>query len=92
MDFEGGQLSSDGGVALLAELERQRGIVGGFAACFVDHRDPTSTEHEVGVLVAQRVFGLALGYEDLNDHEQLRADPLLAAAVGLADPAGASRR
>jgi hypothetical protein len=92
VDFEGGQLSSDGGVPLLAELERQRRIVERFAACFVDHREPASTEHEVGALVGQRVFGLALGYEDLNDHEQLRSDPLLAAAVGLADPAGASRR
>ena len=92
VDFEGGQLSSDGGVALVAELERQQGIVRRFAACFVDHREPASTEHAVGTLVAQRVFGLVLGYEDLNDHEQLRGDPLLAAAVGLADPTGGARR
>jgi len=92
VDFEGGQLSSDGGVALVAELERQQGIVRRFAACFVAHREPASTEHAVGTLVAQRVFGLVLGYEDLNDHEQLRGDPLLAAAVGLADPTGGARR
>ena len=92
VDFAGGQLSSDGGVVLVAELERRQGIVRRFAACFVDYRDPAWTEHEVGTLVAQRVLGLVLGYEDLNDHEQLRGDPLLAAAVGLGDPTGGARR
>lgn len=92
MDFRGGRLSSDGGLPLLAELEQQRGIVRRFARCFRDHRDPDSVEHSVEALIGQRVFGLALGYEDLNDHEELRRDPLLAASVGLADPAGTHRR
>jgi len=92
VDFEGGQISSDGGVLLLAELERRLGILRRFAECFVDHRDAASIEHELAALVSQRVLGVVLGYEDLNDHEQLRADPLLAAAVGVADPVGATRR
>lgn len=92
VDFEGGQISSDGGVLLLAELERQRGILRRFVGCFTDYRDPVAIEHELSTLVSQRVLGLALGYEDLNDHEQLRADPLLAAAVGVADPVGGARR
>src|SRR5690606_24040588 len=76
LDFAGGLLSSDGGSLLLAETERRRRILSRLAECFVDHRDPELVEHEVRSLVSQRVFGLALGYEDINDHEQLRADPL----------------
>ena len=90
--FDGGALTSDGGAVLLGEVERATGIVRQFAACFTDHRDPARIEHPVAQLVAQRVFGLALGYEDLNDHDQLRADPLLAVLVGSADPAGQARR
>jgi len=89
--FDGGRLSSDGGGLLLREVEAQRGIVRQFAACFTDHRDPTRIEHSVAALVAQRVFALALGYEDLNDHEELRADPLLAILVGERDLLGAQR-
>jgi hypothetical protein len=85
-------LSSDGGSLLLAEIERRRRILSRLAACFVDHREPELLEHEVQWLVSQRVLGLALGYEDINDHEQLRSDPLLAAVVGVADPSGRSRR
>jgi hypothetical protein len=92
VDFEGGQISSDGGVLLLAELERRLGILRRFTRCFVDHRDAASIEHELGALISQRVLGVVLGYEDLNDHEQLRADPLFAAAVGVADPVGVARR
>lgn len=92
VDFEGGQLSSDGGSLLLAETERRRRILSRLAECFVDHRDPELVEHEVQSLVSQRVLGLALGYEDINDHEQLRADPLLAAVAGVVDPSGRSRR
>ena len=63
-----------------------------FAACFVDHRDPDLIEHTVEELVRQRVYGLALGYEDLNDHDDLRRDPLLAVAGGKVDPEGQERK
>ena len=89
--FDGGTLTSDGGALLLREVERATGILRQFAACFTDRRDPRRTEHTVATLVAQRVYALALGYEDLNDHDALRADPLLAAVVGVADPEGAAR-
>jgi hypothetical protein len=91
-DFSGGDITSDGGALLLREVERITGIIRQFAACFTDHRDPDRIEHTVEELVAQRVYGLALGYEDLNDHDDLRLDPLLATVVGKADPTGASRR
>ncbi len=91
-NFQGGTLSSDGGVILLGETERRREIIKRFAECFVDHRDPEAIEHSVADLVAQRVYGLALGYEDLNDHDELRLDPLLATVVGKADPTGSARR
>jgi hypothetical protein len=89
--FSGGDVSSDGGALLLREVERTAGIVGRFAGCFRDHRAPQLIEHTVADLVAQRVFGLALGYEDLNDHDDLRHDPLLALLVGKPDPTGAQR-
>ena len=66
-------------------------IIERFASCFTDHRDPELIEHSVYHLIAQRVFGLALGYEDLNDHDELRHDPLLAALVGKQDPTGQDR-
>jgi len=90
--FDGGTISSDGGVLLLAEVDRQRGILDRFAACFEDHRNPAYVEHSVQELVRQRVFALALAYEDLNDHDELRTDPLLATVVGKADPTGSDRR
>jgi hypothetical protein len=90
--FDGGTITSDGGGVLLGEVERRTGILRRFAACFTDHRDPEAIEHSVYDLVAQRVYGLALGYEDLNDHDELRADPLLAALVGKADPTGSQRQ
>ena len=77
---------------LLAETERRRGILRRLSACFVDHREPAWVEHEVGTLVSQRVLGLALGYEDLVDHEELRADALLASLIGVSDPSGDRRR
>jgi Transposase DDE domain group 1 len=89
--FDGGSISSDGGCLLLGEAERLTGTLRQLAACFTDHRDPDSLEHTVAQLVAQRVYGLALGYEDLNDHDQLRLDPLLATLVGKLDPTGADR-
>ncbi len=89
--FDGGTITSDGGGVLLGEVERRTAIVRQFAACFTDHRDPELVEHKVEELVAQRVYGLALGYEDLNDHDELRTDPLLATLVGKKDPSGADR-
>ena len=89
--FDGGTISSDGGGLLLREVERLTGILRQFSECFVDHRDPDLIEHTVEELAAQRIYALALGYEDLNDHEQLRADPLLATLVGKADPTGQDR-
>ena len=91
-DFDGGAISSDGGALLLRQVEALTGIVRQFAACFDDHRDPDLVEHSVEHLLAQRVYALALGYEDLNDHDDLRRDPLLATVVGKADPAGKARR
>jgi hypothetical protein len=90
--FDGGTLTSDGGLLLLSEVERRRGILRQFAACFRDQRNPAYVEHSVEELVRQRVLGLALAYEDLNDHEELRTDPLLATVVGKADPTGSDRR
>jgi Transposase DDE domain group 1 len=88
--FDGGTLSSDGGVLLLAAVDRRLRLLEQFAACFADHRNPALVEHSIEELVRQRVFGLALGYEDLNDHDELRTDPLLASVVGKADPTPAA--
>jgi len=90
--FDGGAITSDAGGLLLREVEAKTGILRRFAACFTDYRDPELIEHTVGELIAQRVFALALGYEDLNDHDALRHDPLLAVLVGKADPTGQDRR
>src|SRR3954453_11556707 len=91
-DFDGGDITSDGGALLLREAGRVTGILRQFAACFTDHRAPDRVEHSVEHLLAQRVYGLALGYEDLNDHDDLRRDPLLATVVGKDDPSGKTRR
>lgn len=91
-DFSGGQLSSDGGSLLLKQVDGGLGISRMLAGCFSDLRNEDLVEHSVEELVRQRLFGLALGYEDLNDHAQLRRDPLLAAAVGKEDLLGEKRR
>jgi hypothetical protein len=91
-DFDGGDITSDGGALLLRKTEELTGIIRQFADCFTDHRDPDLIEHTVRELVAQRVHALALGYEDLNDHDDLRSDPLLATVVGKADPTGKARQ
>ena len=80
--FDGGALSSNGGAVLLGAAERAVGLVARFADCFRDGRQAALVEHEVRTLVGQRVFGLALGYEDLNDHDWLRHDPVMAVLVG----------
>jgi hypothetical protein len=79
--FDGGTLSSDGGLLLLRDLDRSMGLTRRLSACFRDGRDPDLITHSVQTLVGQRVLALALGYEDLNDHHTLRHDPLLAAAA-----------
>jgi hypothetical protein len=90
--FNGGKMTSDGGVVLLREIEAGLRIVKRFAGCFEDQRDERYVEHTVEELIKQRVFGLALGYEDLVDHDELRQDMLLATAVGKRDPRGGDRR
>jgi len=90
-DFSGGTITSNGGVLLLDRTDAAVGLVDLAARCFTDHRHPERIEHRVPELVRQRVYGLALGYEDLNDHDELSRDPLLAAAVGKTDPTGESR-
>jgi hypothetical protein len=89
--FNGGNICSDGGGLLLQQTERITGIIKNFAACFTDHRDVDLIEHTVEELVAQRIYALALGYEDLNDHDELRHDPFLAVLVGKEDPTGKDR-
>jgi Transposase DDE domain group 1 len=89
--FDGGIITSDGGGLLLAEVERRTGILQRLAQCFTDHRDPELIEHTTLQLLSQRVYALALGYEDLNDHDTLRTDPLLATLVGKTDPTGQDR-
>ena len=90
--FDGGTITSDAGGLLLREVDRRLALLQRFSQCFVDRRDPERIEHSVEQLLAQRVYGLALGYEDLNDHDQLRADPLLAVLAGSEDPSGSQRR
>ena len=89
--FDGGPITSDAGGLLLRQVEEHTGIIRRLAWCFTDHRDEELIEHSVEELLRQRIFGLALGYEDLNDHDQLRHDPLLATLVGKADPTGGDR-
>jgi hypothetical protein len=84
--FDGGYVVSDGGALLLRQVERPADILGRFATCFTDGRNPLRLTHSVEQLVKQRVYGLALGYEDLNDHEKLRRDPLLALLSGKTEP------
>jgi len=80
--FEGDRISSDGGALLLRETEQRLGIVSRLAGCFGDLRDCSRVEHSVEELLRQRIFSLALGYEDLNDHEDLRKDPMLRLMAG----------
>ena len=84
-EFNGGAISSDGGAVLLRETDRKLKLLERFSQCFLDGRNPALIEHRIEHMLAQRVYGLALGYEDLNDHEQLRHNPLLRAFVGKAE-------
>jgi hypothetical protein len=90
-DFSGGTLSSDGGVLLLREVDARLGLTDALARCFGDERQQVFVDHSVRQLLAQRIYGLALGYEDVNDHAQLRRDPLLATACDKQDPLGEDR-
>ena len=86
VDFAGGYLSSDGGGVFLRELEVRSGLLGELSECFIDRRDQRFVEHSVHSLISQRVNGLVLGYEDLNDHDELRRDPLHGLLAGKNDP------
>ncbi len=90
-DFSGGHLSSDGGVLLLRQMDHRLALCRALAQCFTDRRDPDLIDHSVEQLLAQRIHARALGYEDLNDHDTLRLDPLLAVAAGKVDPLGLDR-
>lgn len=90
-DFSGGHLSSDGGALLLRQVNRGLGLTRRLAACFHDDRNPNYVEHSLEELLTQRVSAQALGYEDVNDHEQLRRDHLLAVVCGKVDPLGENR-
>ena len=81
-------MSSDAGALLLGETDKAIGLLDRFAVCFGDHRDPLFIVHPLKALVAQRVFGLALGYEDLNDHDDLRCDPVLGVLLGKLERGG----
>ena len=85
--FDAPAITSDAGGLLLREIDAKFQFIRQFADCFVDYRSPRFTVHSLEQLLAQRIFGIALGYEDLNDHEQLRHDPLLAVLAGKNDPA-----
>lgn len=80
--FDGGAITSDAGALLLGATNRAIRLVDRFAACFTDHRTAGAVEHRISTLVGQRVFGIALGYEDLIDHDQLRHDPVMALLAG----------
>ena len=81
-EFDGGALTSDAGGLLLGAADRRLDLVRRLAGCFRDEREPRLVEHSVATLVGQRVFGISLGYEDLNDHDELRHDPLMAVLAG----------
>ena len=80
--FDAGVVTSDAGALLLGATDRAIKLVERFAGCFRDVRCPELVEHQVSTLVGQRVYGIALGYEDLNDHDRLRHDPVLAVLAG----------
>jgi hypothetical protein len=91
-NFDGGKITSDGGALLLREVDAAHGLLQEFSKCFDDGRDPRYIEHRLQELLSQRVYGICLGYEDLNDHDRLRNDPLLASVCGKEDPEGDRRK
>ncbi len=90
--FDGGTISSDAGGLLLRETDRRIRLLKRLRDCFRDGRSPGRVEHGLEQMLGQRIYALALGYEDLNDHEQLREDPLLAVLAGKSDPTGQDRK
>ena len=89
--FDGGQISSDAGGLLLREVEKHGGILKRLAGCFRDYRDRERIEHSLESLISQRVYGIALGYEDLNDHDSLRHDVVMGVLCEKVDPSGHDR-
>jgi len=85
-EFNGGTISSDAGSLLLKETDSKMNLLGRFSQCFIDRRSPLLIEHSIEQMIRQRVYALALGYEDLNDHDLLREDPLLGVMAGKAEP------
>ena len=83
--FEGSWLTTEGGSLLLRQVDRKIDLLRRVARCFTDYRQPERIAHRLEEMLAQRIYGLALGYEDLNDHEQLRQDPLLGVLAGKRD-------
>ncbi len=90
--FDGGEISSDGGGLLLREVEQRTQILRRLSQCFTDRRDPARIEHALESLVKQRVLGIALGYEDLNDHDELCRDSVLALLSGYPGPFASPRK
>jgi hypothetical protein len=90
--FDGGTITSDGGGILLREVEKKTGIIRDFASCFKDYRDENRIEHTIEELISQRIYGLSCGYDDLNDHDRLRCDPLFGLLCGKEDPSGSDRK
>ncbi len=82
VNFQGGAVTSDAGLSLIAEIDRKLQITSQFAQCFQDYRKPNRIDHSIESLITQRIYGLVMGYEDLNDHEELRHDPMFAIALG----------
>ena len=80
--FDGGTISSDGGALLLRETDKRLNLLPRLAECFLDGRNQDLVQHSILEMLSQRIYGLALGYEDLNDHEQLRSDPLFGILAG----------
>jgi hypothetical protein len=91
-DFNGGTITSDGGAVLLREIDQKYNIIKDFGNCFTDYRDPKKIEHTVSELLSQRIMGICLGYEDLNDHDELRYDPMIATICNKSDPLGNDRK
>jgi len=83
--FDGGTISSDGGAFLLRQTDRRLNLLSRLAKCFLDGRNQELIEHTVLEMLSQRIYGLALGYEDINDHEQLRKDPVFGILAGRED-------
>ncbi|MCP4444542.1 MAG: hypothetical protein GY811_04255 [Myxococcales bacterium] len=92
VDFSAGQVSRDGGGPVLRSADQRLRLSQRLADCFTDHRRADLVDHTVQELLAQRILGLSLGYEDLDDHDELAKDPLLATLVGKKDSTGQSRR